>query len=164
MVNATDPVELEKIKDRELGIVRERVQMLLDAGANVVLTTKVCGSVMGSPCVHDSLADWGMIDPPKGQLYCLQQGIFIALCSPISAPKLAFVFQEWHSCLRGSLHRPQPAFSVADSTSSRWPPYPAHVWPSFQQGRSLQTLMPVEYSISPLFPRTQCMTAVSTGH
>lgn len=41
MVNATDPAELEKIKDRELGIARERVQMVLDAGANVILTTKV---------------------------------------------------------------------------------------------------------------------------
>ena len=41
MVNATDPIELEKIKERELGIVRERVQLLLDAGATVVFTTKV---------------------------------------------------------------------------------------------------------------------------
>jgi T-complex protein 1 subunit alpha len=39
-VNATDPAELEKIKEREIGIARERVQMILDAGANVILTTK----------------------------------------------------------------------------------------------------------------------------
>lgn len=47
MVNATDPAELEKIKDRELGIARERVQMVLDAGANVILTTKVGVRVLG---------------------------------------------------------------------------------------------------------------------
>lgn len=36
----TDPKELEAIRQRELDITKERVQKILDAGANVVLTTK----------------------------------------------------------------------------------------------------------------------------
>jgi len=39
-VLVTDPAELERIRERESGITRERVQKILDAGANVVLTTK----------------------------------------------------------------------------------------------------------------------------
>lgn len=41
-VNITidDPQQLEKIREREVGIVLERVEMILKAGANVVLTTK----------------------------------------------------------------------------------------------------------------------------
>ncbi|KAF2459090.1 putative T-complex protein 1 subunit alpha [Lineolata rhizophorae] len=41
-VNITidDPQQLEKIREREAGIVLERVEMILKAGANVVLTTK----------------------------------------------------------------------------------------------------------------------------
>ncbi|KAK3075893.1 T-complex protein 1 subunit alpha, partial [Coniosporium uncinatum] len=41
-VNITidDPAQLEKIRERESGIVLERVEMILKAGANVILTTK----------------------------------------------------------------------------------------------------------------------------
>lgn len=39
-VLVTDPKELEAIRQRELDITKERVQKILDAGANVVLTTK----------------------------------------------------------------------------------------------------------------------------
>ncbi|KAL4532137.1 hypothetical protein Ndes2437B_g02559 [Nannochloris sp. 'desiccata'] len=39
-VLVTDPTELEKIREREADITRERVQKILDAGANVILTTK----------------------------------------------------------------------------------------------------------------------------
>ncbi|RMX71605.1 hypothetical protein D0869_15466 [Hortaea werneckii] len=35
-----DPAQLEKIREREAGIVIERIQMILKAGANVVFTTK----------------------------------------------------------------------------------------------------------------------------
>ena len=35
-----NPAELEKIRDRESDITKERIQKILDAGANVVLTTK----------------------------------------------------------------------------------------------------------------------------
>jgi hypothetical protein len=35
-----DPKELEKIRERESDITKERIQKVLDAGANVVLTTK----------------------------------------------------------------------------------------------------------------------------
>jgi len=35
-----DPAQLEKIRERESGIVVERVEMILKAGANVILTTK----------------------------------------------------------------------------------------------------------------------------
>lgn len=34
-----DPKNLEKIRQRELDILKERIQMILDAGANVILTT-----------------------------------------------------------------------------------------------------------------------------
>ncbi len=34
------PAELEKIRDRESDITKERIQKILRAGANVVLTTK----------------------------------------------------------------------------------------------------------------------------
>lgn len=39
-VLVTDPAELEAIRKREADIAKERVQRILDAGANVVLTTK----------------------------------------------------------------------------------------------------------------------------
>lgn len=39
-VLVTDPAELEKIRQRESDITRERIQKILDAGANVILTTK----------------------------------------------------------------------------------------------------------------------------
>ncbi|PSC75680.1 T-complex 1 subunit alpha [Micractinium conductrix] len=39
-VLVTDPKELEAIRQRELDITRERIQKILDAGANIILTTK----------------------------------------------------------------------------------------------------------------------------
>merc|ERR1712196_106747 len=39
-VVVTDPKKLEDIRQREADITKERIQMLLNAGANVVLTTK----------------------------------------------------------------------------------------------------------------------------
>lgn len=39
-ITVEDPTQLEKIREREAGIVLERVEMILKAGANVVLTTK----------------------------------------------------------------------------------------------------------------------------
>lgn len=39
-ITVDDPAQLEKIREREAGIVLERVEMILKAGANVVLTTK----------------------------------------------------------------------------------------------------------------------------
>jgi len=39
-ITVEDPNQLEKIRERETGIVLERVEMILKAGANVVLTTK----------------------------------------------------------------------------------------------------------------------------
>ncbi|KAI8474760.1 MAG: chaperonin complex component [Monoraphidium minutum] len=39
-VLVSDPKELEAIRQRELDITKERIQRILDAGANVVLTTK----------------------------------------------------------------------------------------------------------------------------
>ena len=39
-VQITDPEEVEKIRKREADIIKERVQMILAAGANVVFTTK----------------------------------------------------------------------------------------------------------------------------
>eukprot|EP00798_Chlamydomonas_sp_ICE-L_P030328 gene30328-35321_t len=39
-VLVTDPKELEKIREREFDITKERIQKILAAGANVVLTTK----------------------------------------------------------------------------------------------------------------------------
>lgn len=39
-ITVDDPQQLEKIRERESGIVLERVEMILKAGANVVLTTK----------------------------------------------------------------------------------------------------------------------------
>jgi len=39
-VLVTDPAELERIRERESDITRERIRKILDAGANVVLTTK----------------------------------------------------------------------------------------------------------------------------
>jgi len=39
-VNVTDPRKLEEIRKREGDITKERIQMLLKAGANVILTTK----------------------------------------------------------------------------------------------------------------------------
>ncbi|KAJ8611684.1 hypothetical protein MRB53_037795 [Persea americana] len=39
-ITVDDPQQLEKIREREAGIVLERVEMILKSGANVVLTTK----------------------------------------------------------------------------------------------------------------------------
>jgi T-complex protein 1 subunit alpha len=39
-ITVEDPQQLEKIREREAGIVLERVEMILKAGANVVFTTK----------------------------------------------------------------------------------------------------------------------------
>ncbi|RMD42710.1 hypothetical protein DV735_g2436, partial [Chaetothyriales sp. CBS 134920] len=39
-ITVEDPQQLERIREREAGIVLERVEMILKAGANVVLTTK----------------------------------------------------------------------------------------------------------------------------
>ncbi|KAL2222095.1 t-complex protein 1 subunit alpha [Thermoascus aurantiacus ATCC 26904] len=39
-ITIDDPEQLEKIRERESGIVLERVEMILKAGANVILTTK----------------------------------------------------------------------------------------------------------------------------
>src|SRR5256714_420880 len=39
-ITVEDPQQLEKIREREAGIIIERVEMILKAGANVVLTTK----------------------------------------------------------------------------------------------------------------------------
>lgn len=39
-ITVEDPQQLEKIREREAGIVLERVEMILKSGANVVLTTK----------------------------------------------------------------------------------------------------------------------------
>lgn len=40
LLNPTDAVKLEGIRDRESDIIKERIQMILKAGANVILTTK----------------------------------------------------------------------------------------------------------------------------
>lgn len=40
MVTVTDPNQLEAIRDREGDIIKERIQMIVKAGANVILTTK----------------------------------------------------------------------------------------------------------------------------
>jgi T-complex protein 1 subunit alpha len=39
-ITVEDPQQLEKIREREAGIVLERVELILKAGANVILTTK----------------------------------------------------------------------------------------------------------------------------
>ncbi|EEH18404.1 T-complex protein 1 subunit alpha [Paracoccidioides brasiliensis Pb03] len=39
-VTIDDPQQLEKIREREAGIVLERIELILKAGANVILTTK----------------------------------------------------------------------------------------------------------------------------
>lgn len=39
-VLVSDPKELDKIREREFDITKERIQKILDAGANVILTTK----------------------------------------------------------------------------------------------------------------------------
>ncbi|KAI9836384.1 MAG: T-complex protein 1 subunit alpha [Sarea resinae] len=39
-ITVDDPQQLEKIREREAGMVMERVEMILKAGANVVMTTK----------------------------------------------------------------------------------------------------------------------------
>ena len=39
-ITVEDPTQLEKIREREAGMVLERVEMILKAGANVVMTTK----------------------------------------------------------------------------------------------------------------------------
>ena len=35
-----DPKELERIREEEMNVARERIQKIVDAGANVVITTK----------------------------------------------------------------------------------------------------------------------------
>lgn len=40
LLNPTDPGKLEGIRERESDIIKERIQLILKAGANVVLTTK----------------------------------------------------------------------------------------------------------------------------
>jgi hypothetical protein len=40
-LQVTDPEELEKIRDREADITKERIQKILNAGANVILTTGI---------------------------------------------------------------------------------------------------------------------------
>jgi len=39
-VVVTDPEELEKIRDREAKITKDRIQLIIDSGANVILTAK----------------------------------------------------------------------------------------------------------------------------
>jgi T-complex protein 1 subunit alpha len=39
-ITIDDPEQLEKIREREAGIVNERIDMILKAGANVIMTTK----------------------------------------------------------------------------------------------------------------------------
>ena len=39
-VVVTDPAELERIRERESDITKERIQKILGSGANVILTTK----------------------------------------------------------------------------------------------------------------------------
>jgi len=39
-VLVSDPKELDKIREREFDITKERIQKILGAGANVILTTK----------------------------------------------------------------------------------------------------------------------------
>eukprot|EP00966_Prymnesium_polylepis_P260838 6024711-Prymnesium_polylepis.1 len=39
-VVVTDPAKLEAIRQREADITKERIQLLINAGANVILTTK----------------------------------------------------------------------------------------------------------------------------
>src|SRR5271156_937120 len=39
-ITVEDPQQLEKIREREAGIILERVEMILKSGANVILTTK----------------------------------------------------------------------------------------------------------------------------
>ena len=39
-VLVSDPIELEKIRERESDIIKERIRKILGSGANVVLTTK----------------------------------------------------------------------------------------------------------------------------
>ena len=41
-VLVNDPKEMEAIRKREMDITKERIQKILSAGANVILTTKVC--------------------------------------------------------------------------------------------------------------------------
>jgi hypothetical protein len=40
VLNPTDTAKLEGIRDRESDIIKERIQYILKAGANVILTTK----------------------------------------------------------------------------------------------------------------------------
>lgn len=39
-INIKDPAEIEKIKQREMDITKERIQLILGTGANVILTSK----------------------------------------------------------------------------------------------------------------------------
>lgn len=40
VLNPKNTAELEAIRDREADIIKERIQLILKAGANVILTTK----------------------------------------------------------------------------------------------------------------------------
>lgn len=40
MVKVDDPLNLEKIRQKEMDVTRERCQKIIDAGATVILTTK----------------------------------------------------------------------------------------------------------------------------
>ena len=42
----TNPKELEAIRQREADITKEKIAKILAAGANVILTTKVCFAVL----------------------------------------------------------------------------------------------------------------------
>ncbi|KAL1994738.1 hypothetical protein VTN49DRAFT_925 [Thermomyces lanuginosus] len=51
-ITIDDPQQLEKIRERESGIVLERVELILKAGANVVLTTKGIDDLVLKPFVE----------------------------------------------------------------------------------------------------------------
>ncbi len=59
-VLVSDPKELEKIRERENDITKERIQKILASGANVVLTTKVSGveEAAGALPMSGRVADW----------------------------------------------------------------------------------------------------------
>ncbi len=54
-----NPEKLDAIRQRELDITKERIEKIIKAGANVVLTTQVCSFV--ASCVLFTLS----LRPPK---------------------------------------------------------------------------------------------------
>ena len=54
-VLVSDPKELEKIREREFDITKERIQMVLRAGANVVFTTKARARSLPDQYAHPTL-------------------------------------------------------------------------------------------------------------